>query len=147
MKYMKKRVNNKSIQKKILVSFSIVLMTSFIAIGMIASYLILQHAQETAIYHSEQILALVSENMSQIIDIVDNTSKQVVLSEQAVEYCINSGKMTEYERIKSESELGSELAANTLHSNQFICSLILYPKEGYCISFGEIQYMTTNEYD
>lgn len=144
---MKKRMSSKSIQKKILISFSIILAISFIAIGMTASYLIMQHAQETAISHSEQILALVSENMGQIIDIVDNTSKQVVLSEQAVEYCINSGEMSEYERIRSESELGKELAANTLHSNQFICSLILYPKEGYCISFGEIQYMTTNKYD
>lgn len=144
---MRNRRKNKSIQKKILVSFSSILAASFLVIGMIVSYLVLKNARETELAHSEQILSLISENMNQTIENVNNISKQIILNEKTTEYCVNSDQMSEYQRLKSEIDLGHEMASDILHSNQFICSLVFYPKEGYCVSFGEIQYMSTDEYN
>ena len=135
-----------SIQKKILFSFSGILCISFIAVGILVAMIIRQYSKEMAINYSSQILSLASENMNQQIDAIDSISKQLIVNEEIRNYCMRADELNEYQRVMSEYWFRKGLMSNTLHSNEIISSIFIYPSSGYCLSFGENQIMMTTEY-
>ncbi len=135
-----------SIQKKILFSFSGILCISFIAVGILVAMIIRQYSKEMAINYSSQILSLASENMNQQIDAIDSISKQLIVNEEIRNYCMRADELNEYQRVMSEYWFRKGLMSNTLHSNEIISSIFIYPSNGYCLSFGENQIMMTTEY-
>lgn len=135
-----------SIQKKMLFSFSGILCISFIAVGILVAMIIRQYSKEMAINYSSQILSLASENMNQQIDAIDSISKQLIVNEEIRNYCMRADELNEYQRVMSEYWFRKGLMSNTLHSNEIISSIFIYPSSGYCLSFGENQIMMTTEY-
>lgn len=143
---MGKNMKKVSIQKKILFSFSGILCISFIAVGILVAMIIRQYSKEMAINYSSQILSLASENMNQQIDAIDSISKQLIVNEEIRNYCMRADELNEYQRVMSEYWFRKGLMSNTLHSNEIISSIFIYPSNGYCLSFGENQIMMTTEY-
>lgn len=141
-----KRLSKSSIQSRILISFCVLLTISFATSSALSFTLVRRYAQETEINHSEQILFLMTQNINRVIDSIENTARQVVLNDKVVEYCENTGCMSEYERAMWENSFAQNLMTGILRSNTQISSILLYSREGYCFSFGESQKMATENY-
>lgn len=108
--------------------------------------IIRQYSKEMAINYSSQILSLASDNMNQQISAIDGISKQLIVNEEIRNYCMRADELNEYQRVMSDYWFRKGLMSNTLHSNETISSIFVYPSSGYCLSFGENQIMTTTEY-
>ena len=106
-----------SIQHKIFVSIRRILVITLLLIGIFSALVIRNQAQKTAVNHSNELLQMISQNMNQVIDSIDNSSKQVALNEQVINYCKNAESLTEYERIMIDMQLKNSLVNNIIYSN------------------------------
>ena len=94
-----------SIQHKIFVSIRRILVITLLLIGIFSALVIRNQAQKTAVNNSNELLQMISQNMNQVIDSIDNSSKQVALNEQVINYCKNAESLTEYECIMIDMQL------------------------------------------
>ncbi len=134
------KIYGTSIQHKIFVSIRRILVITLLLIGIFSALVIRNHAQKTAVNHSNELLQMISQSMNQVIDSIDNSSKQVALNEQVINYCKNAESLTEYERIMIDMQLKNSLVNNIIYSNTLISNVIVYPIKGNSLNWGgEVQ--------
>lgn len=146
MRKFTKNLKKISIQGRIAIAFCVLMTVSSITASALAFTLVRQYSRNTAIFHSEQILSLVIQNMDGIFDTVENLARQTVSDDVIIKYCEDVASMSEYERIMRERDLSQNLISGILRSNTQVSTIFLYPKEGYCLSFGKAAKMATEDY-
>lgn len=141
----KRKIYGTSIQQKILYSISAILIITLSVMGICSAIVIRNYTYKMAVNHSEQLLKVVSQNMNQVISIIDNSSKQLSLNDQVKDYCQNASSLSEYERIMRDLELRQSIVDNIIYSSSLISGMIVYPAEGDPLSFGGDQYLEISD--
>ena len=139
-------MKNTSIQRKIWTSFSSVLLLGFLLVGIIVPALVRHYAKQTAAHNAAQILTLVSDSMNERIHTVNEISKQLILNSDVQKYCEEAENLSEYQRVMMEYRLRKGIMSDVLYSNDLISGIVIFPARGYCLSFGENQFMPTEQY-
>ena len=114
--------------------------------GIIVPALVRHYAKQTAAHNAAQILTLVSDSMNERIHTVNEISKQLILNSDVQKYCEEAENLSEYQRVMMEYRLRKGIMSDVLYSNDLISGIVIFPARGYCLSFGENQFMPTEQY-
>jgi len=95
--------------------------------------------KEEAKNYSEKIVTLISLNLDDLLDTIEDTWVSVVSNIDVIDYFKHEHQLNDVERFYKWRYISRQYTENILSINRRISSIILYPIDGVPISYGEVK--------